>query len=138
MQIRYASKMAKVQSTKKGVVVSSISLSECIVFAVYENGIFGGKLTIDENGRKVQIKFLKSDTDDKFLDILNTIIANNIEAYVGSSYDFFNLYALTEYPRDSRLDLLSNFCGYVANAYNKQSELTEKYISSETFKRHSF
>lgn len=125
----------KVQSTKKGVVVSSISLSECIVFAVYENGIFGGKLTIDENGRKVQIKFLKSDTDDKFLDILNTIIANNIEAYVGSSYDFFNLYALTEYPRDSRLDLLSNFCGYVANAYNKQSELWKKYISSETFKK---
>lgn len=125
----------KVQSTKKGVVVSSISLSECIVFAVYENGIFGGKLTIDENGRKVQIKFLKSDTDDKFLDILNTIIANNIEAYVGSSYDFFNLYALTEYPRDSRLDLLSNFCDYVANAYNKQSELWKKYISSETFKK---
>lgn len=125
----------KVQSTKKGVVVSSISLSECIVFAVYENGIFGGKLTIDKNGRKVQIKFLKSDTDDKFLDILNTIIANNIEAYVGSSYDFFNLYALTEYPRDSRLDLLSNFCGYVANAYNKQSELWKKYISSETFKK---
>ncbi|GJA33836.1 UvrD-helicase domain-containing protein [Aeromonas caviae] len=125
----------KVQSTKKGVVVSSISLSECIVFAVYENGIFGGKLTIDENGRKVQIKFLKSDTDDEFLDILNTIIANNIEAYVGSSYDFFNLYALTEYPRDSRLELLSNFCGYVANAYNKQSELWKKYISSETFKK---
>ncbi len=125
----------KVQSTKKGVVVSSISLSECIVFAVYENGIFGGKLTIDKNGRKVQIKFLKSDTDDKFLDILNTIIANNIEAYVGSSYDFFNLYALTEYPRDSRLDLLSNFCGYVANAYKKQSELWKKYISSETFEK---
>ncbi|WP_447018823.1 UvrD-helicase domain-containing protein [Shewanella algae] len=125
----------KVQSTKKGVVVSSISLSECIVFAVYENGIFGGKLTIDKNGRKVQIKFLKSDTDDKFLDILNTIIANNIEAYVGSSYDFFNLYALTEYPRDSRLDLLSNFCGNVANAYKKQSELWKKYISSETFEK---
>lgn len=125
----------KVQSVKKGNVVSYISLCKNMVFAVYENGLFGGKLTIDDGDRKVKIKFLKSDAGDKFLNNLNTIIANNIEAYVGSSYDLFNLHALTEYPRDSRLDLLSSLCSSVANAYKKQGELWKKYISSEAFKK---
>lgn len=128
----------KVQTLRKGVVVSFISLKESKIFATYEQGILGGKLIIDENGHKIRIKFLKSDHSSEFLDKLNAIVADNVKTFVISLFYLFNKYVFEEYPRDSRLSHLSKFCSALSNAYSNQAQLWRKYIANDIIEKAQF
>lgn len=118
-------------SFKKGNVVSSFSIIDSNSFSTYERGIFGGKLTLKDNGHVKIFKFLKRNGAMNFLESLNLIIANNITNYVNSSVDVFKKCVLEEYPRDSNIGLLTNICRTISEAYDKQEHLWNKYIADE-------
>jgi len=127
-----------VQVVKKGVVISSISLKESKIFAAYEKGLFGGRLILEDSGRKIHLSFLKPDGSAAFLKNINKIIANNICKYVTSSFSTFTKFVFEEYPRDSRFDLLSNLCSHVSKAYKNQEQLWEKYIANDVIEKAAY
>ena len=121
----------KLISKKKDIVVSSIPLDVCKSFATYDDGIFGGRLTLDQSDQKRHFSFLKSDGATEFLDSLNQIIASYISKHVISLFDFFTKHVFEEYPRDSKMELLAIQCRHISEAHTNQSHLWNKYIDGE-------
>ncbi|MBT7443002.1 MAG: UvrD-helicase domain-containing protein [Methylococcales bacterium] len=116
---------------KKGRDVSKFSIGNSMCFATYESMIFGGRLVLKDNNHKRSFKFLKSDGAIEFLESLNLIIADNITQYITSSFDIFTKCVFEEYPRDSKINLLTNLCLSISETYSNQESLWKKYIVDE-------
>jgi DNA helicase-4 len=121
----------KLIALKKGNIVSSISVADSTDFPVYKRGVLGGSLVFRDGYHVRNFRFLKSDGALDFLETLNRLIAENITETISSSFETFINCVFNEYPRDSKIDLLSNLCSSIAEKYDKQSLLWNKYIAQE-------
>ena len=117
--------------SRNGNVGASVSIAECRQFATLEDGIFGGVLTLKIDHAFIRYRFLKKKGADEFVNVLNRTIAEYVADYISRSFDEFHTHVIREYPRDSRLALLSMLCRKLSEQYSAQAELWEAYLSSE-------
>ncbi len=104
-------------------------LSECRVFAQLHEKWFGSKITFTVNNKPQSISFLKKQGAKDFIRLLNNQIAISISSYILSMVNAWESYVVTQYPRQSRLEELSQICLLITRGYRRDANTWDKYLS---------
>lgn len=112
----------------------STSIRDCTEFATFKQGLFGGTLTLNASTSS-RYRLLKNNGADAFTKALNTFIAEHISERIDKTFSEFNSYVIREYPRDSRIALISTICQTLSKQYSSQAELWNSFLKPEYIKK---
>jgi DNA helicase IV len=121
--------------TQKKKIIATYSISKCSRFAIFEKSFFGGALIFENESRTIRLNHIKNKDAVKFIDTLNKNIASRIKSWILNSHNILINNIYKQYPRDSRIDLLTNLCKSVSDEYKTQKLFWEKYLDADCMQK---